>query len=298
MSTTRPIRLALALALAGLAVATAAADEAVLSPAADGTLFEPITPGVQTSSGAGQTLYCGKTNSAKRRRALVRFDLSSIPPGSTITSVSLQMVLDRAVGGARNVGLYVCSRPWGEGTSDSGDAGGRGATPTAGDVTWIHSVFPGTMWTAAGGDFVSTVHATASADATGQTVTWASTPQLVADVQAWLDGTSANNGWLLHHVDESPSRTAKQFCSRENATVANRPRLVVDYTPPGPVCIADFNNDGIVNSTDVSDFINQWFQDLVDGTFLTDWDHNGVVNSTDVSNFINDWFASPPECLL
>jgi hypothetical protein len=67
-------------------------------------------------------------------------------------------------------------------------------------------------------------------------------------------------------------------------------------TPVGPVCIADFNNDGIVNSTDVSDFINQWFQDQLDGTFLTDWDHNGVVNSTDVSNFINDWFAAPPEC--
>jgi hypothetical protein len=56
-------------------------------------------------------------------------------------------------------------------------------------------------------------------------------------------------------------------------------------------CAADFNRDGTVNSTDVSDFINQWFQDQLDGTLLTDWDHNGVVNSTDVSDFINDWFA-------
>jgi hypothetical protein len=55
-------------------------------------------------------------------------------------------------------------------------------------------------------------------------------------------------------------------------------------------CIADFNCDGTVNSTDVSDFINQWFADQIKGSFTTDWDANGVVNSTDVSSFINSWF--------
>jgi hypothetical protein len=68
-------------------------------------------------------------------------------------------------------------------------------------------------------------------------------------------------------------------------------------TPAGPACPADWDGNGVVNSTDVSEFINAWFQDQVAGTLVTDWDHNGVVNSTDVSNFINDWFASPPECL-
>jgi len=53
---------------------------------------------------------------------------------------------------------------------------------------------------------------------------------------------------------------------------------------------ADFNGDGVVNSTDVSDFINAWFADQAEGTLVTDWDGNGVVNSTDVSQFINSWF--------
>jgi len=57
-----------------------------------------------------------------------------------------------------------------------------------------------------------------------------------------------------------------------------------------PTCPADFNNDGTVNSTDVSDFVNQWFQDQVDETLFTDWDNNGVINSTDVSTYINSWF--------
>lgn len=55
-------------------------------------------------------------------------------------------------------------------------------------------------------------------------------------------------------------------------------------------CPADFDHNCTVNSTDVSEFINTWFQDQVKGELLTDWDGNGVVNSTDVSEFINTWF--------
>jgi uncharacterized protein (TIGR03118 family) len=58
----------------------------------------------------------------------------------------------------------------------------------------------------------------------------------------------------------------------------------------GAGCAADFNGDTVVNSTDVSDFVNAWFDDQVAGTLVTDWDGNGVVNSTDVSEFINAWF--------
>jgi len=56
------------------------------------------------------------------------------------------------------------------------------------------------------------------------------------------------------------------------------------------LCAADINCDGVVNSTDVSDFINAWFEDQLNGTLIADWDDNGVVNSTDVSEFINRWF--------
>jgi hypothetical protein len=55
-------------------------------------------------------------------------------------------------------------------------------------------------------------------------------------------------------------------------------------------CRVDFDANGVVNSTDVSEFINQWFADQLAGTTYTDIDANGVVNSTDVSDFINAWF--------
>lgn len=60
----------------------------------------------------------------------------------------------------------------------------------------------------------------------------------------------------------------------------------------GTACPSDWNDDGVVNSTDVSDFINDWFVDQVDGTLVTDFNSDGVSNSTDVSDFINAWFES------
>jgi hypothetical protein len=56
-------------------------------------------------------------------------------------------------------------------------------------------------------------------------------------------------------------------------------------------CRVDWDGNGVVNSTDVSAFINDWFSDQASGTLVTDCDQNGVVNSTDVSEYINDWFA-------
>jgi hypothetical protein len=57
-------------------------------------------------------------------------------------------------------------------------------------------------------------------------------------------------------------------------------------------CEADWNHDEAVNSTDVSDFVNDWFTDLFEGSDRTDVDRNGVVNSTDVSVFINSYFEA------
>ncbi len=61
-------------------------------------------------------------------------------------------------------------------------------------------------------------------------------------------------------------------------------------TGGGEKCPADFDHNGIVNSTDVGEFVNAWFEDLINGTLVADWDRNGIVNSTDVGEFINSWF--------
>jgi hypothetical protein len=84
---------------------------------------------------------------------------------------------------------------------------------------------------------------------------------------------------------------------RVEADGAGGARLVVGTLGRGLWTVAvldpaDWDGNRVVNSTDVSDFINDWFTDQDAGTLVTDFNHDGVVNSTDVSELINAWFAA------
>jgi hypothetical protein len=63
-----------------------------------------------------------------------------------------------------------------------------------------------------------------------------------------------------------------------------------DGVPDECQCVADWNRDGIVNSTDVSEIINTYFDDQLNTTANADINCDGVSNSTDISDFINVWF--------
>ena len=63
---------------------------------------------------------------------------------------------------------------------------------------------------------------------------------MVTDVQSWLANPAQNFGWLLKASVEGDVTNAKEFGSRQNGTVGNRPSLTVVYTVPGPgagVCL-------------------------------------------------------------
>ncbi|MBC7834535.1 MAG: hypothetical protein H7Y88_05470 [Phycisphaerales bacterium] len=54
---------------------------------------------------------------------------------------------------------------------------------------------------------------------------------------------------------------------------------------------ADFNRDCIVNSADITAFLQAWFSDLANGTTLSNFDSNPAVNSADITAFLQAWFA-------
>src|ERR1043165_9949612 len=158
----------------------ARADVAVLVASRDNTLYQDLTGSV--SSGVGPTMFCGETNVGNLHRALVRFDLSSIPAGSTLTSVQLGLHLSRTISGDVDVSIYRSLKDWGEGTSDAGFNGGRGAPATPGDATWGHTFFDAQLWTVPGGapdlDYVSTPSATSQVGFDFLYYTWGSTPAI------------------------------------------------------------------------------------------------------------------------
>ncbi len=133
------VRIMIGAALLGSA-ARASADTLSLAPVRDNTLYQ-TDPGTDLSNGAGAYLFTGVTNTPSIRRALLAFDFSAIPAHSHVDSVTLKLYVDRTVATSETVTLHKLLGNWGEGTSNAGDPGGMGTTPSAGDATWNNRVF-------------------------------------------------------------------------------------------------------------------------------------------------------------
>jgi hypothetical protein len=183
------------------------------------------------SDGSGPNIWTSVLASGTTRRALVRFDLSSIPAGSRVVSASLQLFVVRARD-EHDLSLHRILSAWGEGASNGGDAG-VGAPAQTGDATWSHRIWPDTLWNQRGGDFVSTVSAVRAVGFGPASYTIASTPALVADVQSWLQTPGSNHGWMLIGNDQG-SQNAKRLASRQSSTASARPTLVLDFQPAAP----------------------------------------------------------------
>lgn len=233
---------ALSKAVLSLAVLTATsltfAVEYRLEAAADTTIFADTSGGTQSDglSDGGPNLWLSATVGGQTRRALIRFDLSAIPAGSTITSVQLTLYQLRARG-EHPVRVHRLLAPWGEATSNAGGSG-SGVAARPGDATWSHRFFPQVPWSQRGGDFIQQASTSLTVGLVESAFTWPSTQTAVADAQSWLDQPSSNHGWILVGDDVNDG-TAKRLGSREGATAALRPVLVVQATPPAANDSAD-----------------------------------------------------------
>lgn len=223
---------ALALALI-LATPSLRADTILLNSgdARDNTIYSESGA---LSNGIGEYIFAGRNAASKNddRRALLAFDVSSILAGSTINSVTLTLNMNKTPDStARNLALHQLTSDWGEGTSDAGDVNieeGLGGPATTGDATWTNSFYNTVSWTTAGGDFDASASATTAVGGNG-TYFWTGAG-LINDVQAWVDGTESNFGWILIG-DEATSKSLKRFASSQYFLEAERPSLFIDFTP-------------------------------------------------------------------
>src|SRR5437667_4778957 len=210
---------------------TPAGTVATPMPVADNTLYESATGDL--SNGAGMHLYVGRTNqvSASVRRAVLKFDLSSIPAGSTINAATLMLHMSRTTRPGQGIAVHRLVADWGEGTSDAtgGLGEGGGGPATTNDATWVYRFYSTQLWNTPGGDFAAAASATTTVSDIGN-YSW-SGAGVTADVQQWLANPAANFGWLVRG-NEATGGTSKQFDSRENPTAAFRPTLTVDFRAP------------------------------------------------------------------
>ncbi len=276
-----------------LAASSAVAVDASLTPTADNSIYRD-QPG--SSNGAGTGLFVGNNANqiTSTRRALLRFDLSAIPQNAFVTSASLGMFLEHAQTTVTPLRLHRVTAGWGEGTSVGGGGGGSGGPATAGDATWDARIFPGTSWTTAGGDFVAAASTTTLIGAADSSYTWPSSPSFVADVQQFLDQPAANFGWIVIG-NETTTRTAKRFSSREADIVDDRPTLKISYLKPG-----DATGDDHVNFADLL-ILAQNFGQTGLGFTSANFDRVGSVDFSDLlilaQNFESSRWADVPSSI-
>lgn len=133
---------------------TLASESLHLFPVKDNTIFSENSG---LSLAKDDRFFAGKAGNQGNRRALIKFDLSSIPNTSDILSVSLNLTAVKvASSSAFEFSLHKLLQDWGEGTSDADQAvggGGAGGSATANDATWEHDFFDVSSWKTPGGHF-------------------------------------------------------------------------------------------------------------------------------------------------
>jgi len=165
---------------------------------------------------------------------LMRFDISSIPAGETISSATLRLYLAAAPAiNPVTVAFYRLTTDWGKTTTDEGAT----QTPAAASQATYNRALANptdTPWAAGAGGAYSaadidivpeTTQAVLVADAVGTAYDIA----LTALVNEWHTGAASNYGVALQTV----SIDTCSFDSQESVTAAERPSLTVVTTAGG-----------------------------------------------------------------
>jgi hypothetical protein len=196
--------------------------------------------------------------------AVLMWQLSGVPAGAIVVAASIGVnVIDPS---SNTYPVYVLRRDWVES-----------------EVTW-NRASAAAAWGQPG--------ASAASDRDAQPVALAGAGsgnqayQLdaagVAAVQAWLDGTSGNYGFII--ADTSPT-DGLDLDAREATNVANRPKLTISYLLPiEPPLSGDLDDSGSIDAGDI-DFLRAA---IAAGSAdpLFDLDDSAAVNDADVDYLV------------
>ncbi len=230
----------LLLAACAHSAAQAANTTLTVTAAQDTSIYFGTADSATRADGSGDFLWLSVTAEGLGRRALLKFDLSAIPPGATVREVTLTL-FESMSRENHDVAVHRLLASWGEGASNAGGSG-TGAPAAPGDATWSHRFYPTTLWTTPGGDLDPVPSVVRFVDLPNAFYSWTGVlptngglvPRVVQDVQSWVGSPQSNHGWILIGK-ETGSQNAKRFQSRNNAVVQTQPRLTVVYSLPEPV---------------------------------------------------------------
>jgi hypothetical protein len=198
------------------------------SPAGIDTHIRQFSPtanfGTTTNFSAGIDV-----STSAKRRILIKFDISSLPPNAIVSSAILSLYcLTEVVSNDFDIAAHRSLVDWYAGLKNASapDAGQDGSTwnlrNANGAVAWV-----GGAGGASGSDWAASATDTTSITNTGQFFDW----DVTADVQDWADDLVVNYGWWLIGVESGGTTTLKTFVSSEDSSRPDfYPKLTITYS--------------------------------------------------------------------
>jgi len=191
----------------GCTAPPATAHTVTLTSVADSYLNEAS---VNSNYGSATSFTVGTNSLLKRSAGLVKFDVSSIPASAIVTKARMRVFVTASVGagiiaGSIPIGVYKLLANWSEST-----------------VNWTNYSNP------AYGAAVNSAVTTAPL-ASPVVLEWSLPITLINE---WRDSVPKPNYGLVLYYEGSFANLNVTIASKENATVALRPQLVIDYTQP------------------------------------------------------------------
>jgi hypothetical protein len=175
--------------------------------------------------GSTSMFGAGKGSSGAIARALIRWDLSAIPPGSRIVSAQMSLYSNYSYGGSITINAHRLLKSWVEGTLN----GQQHQLDNPDSACWIDYGY-GVPWYAPGANSTADRDAAVISSAGGSGVGWY-TWDVKDAVQKWVDGEWDNDGLLLKAQNESSS-SLRYFVPSENPNQTLKPALVIEYGQP------------------------------------------------------------------
>jgi hypothetical protein len=248
-----------------------------LTATADATINQASAT---TNNGNATTINGAAPLTTAKQRALVKFDVSSIP--AAIKAAYLKMTLTSTGAPAPSASTQAVHTVTGATLWTEG-AGG------ANDVTWNNRT-TGTAWTTAGGDYVATaINSQSSGTTNSATITWPVYTDGANNniVQLWRTGALVNNGLLIKDDTELGNPLTATAVLAETFTSGNKNSFTTTGTLPTSygLYIAAISKGGTVAGV-ISDVTS------VTGGGLT-WANVGRQDNTSTTNYgtVEVWYA-------